>query len=377
MNESPYDGQWRQAAWLLVSRGARMVEYWHWNTLAFGTETYWGGVLPHSGQPGRAYREIARLGAELATAGEAFADAEPEFDVTVLWDSDSKFALSTQGPFRVPGALLDPDAYRRIVSAFSRGIFDAKRQERLIRAQQLLPSRGAVLPPETAARRFPVLVVAALYTPADEDLRFLEAYARAGGHLVVGPRTGYADREGRARAGRQPAGLSAAAGVGYDELSTLEQPIALDSDHFPGAATGVAELLEVDGAEVLARYRHPHLGRWAAATTQAVGGGRVSVIGTVPDQEFAAALARWLAPEPVAEWEPVGSVTVATSLDPTGRRLYVVHNWGWEPATTSAHLALTDLVTGATSAAGEQLELGPWDVRILAAPRHESKEHAA
>src|SRR4051812_766929 len=30
-----YDGQWRQAAWALVSRGATMIEYWHWHTLPF------------------------------------------------------------------------------------------------------------------------------------------------------------------------------------------------------------------------------------------------------------------------------------------------------------------------------------------------------
>ena len=69
MNESPYDGQWRQVAWLLVARGARLIEYWHWNTLSSGAETYWGGVLPHSGIPGRAYHEIARTGQELREAG--------------------------------------------------------------------------------------------------------------------------------------------------------------------------------------------------------------------------------------------------------------------------------------------------------------------
>ncbi len=51
-NYPAYPGQWRQAAWALVARGARMVEYWHWHTLHYGTETYWGGVLPHSGLPG-------------------------------------------------------------------------------------------------------------------------------------------------------------------------------------------------------------------------------------------------------------------------------------------------------------------------------------
>ena len=58
-NRPAYDGQWRQAAWALVARGARMIEYWHWHTLHFGIETYWGGILPHSGQPGRIYRRVS------------------------------------------------------------------------------------------------------------------------------------------------------------------------------------------------------------------------------------------------------------------------------------------------------------------------------
>ena len=70
-NRPAYDGQWRQAAWALVARGAQMIEYWHWHTLHFGAETYWGGVLPHSGRPGRTYAELARLGAELDAAGAA------------------------------------------------------------------------------------------------------------------------------------------------------------------------------------------------------------------------------------------------------------------------------------------------------------------
>src|SRR4051794_20501620 len=43
-NLPPYPGQLKQAALALVSRGAAMVEYWHWHTLHYGTETYWGGV---------------------------------------------------------------------------------------------------------------------------------------------------------------------------------------------------------------------------------------------------------------------------------------------------------------------------------------------
>jgi beta-galactosidase len=356
MNQSPYDGQWRQIAWLLVARGARMVEYWHWRTLPYGTETYWGGVLPHSGVPGRVYREVARIGAELRRAGDAFAGATPDHDIAVLYDSDSKFALSTQGP-------LGSDSYRHIVAAFSRGIFDAKRQQRLVRGWHLLPSRGADGPATVVVQRFPVLVVPALYTAADEDLDFLVAYARAGGHLVVGPRTGYGDAEGRARAERAPGRIAEAAGAWYDEIAGLAGPVPVDGS-ISGSGTGFAEGLTVAGADAVATYRHPHLGRWAAVTTNAAGTGRVSIVGTVPDQEMAAALARWLVPEPVGGWRVDDPVTVSTST--TGLdRIHVLHNWGWDRAGAVPGTAVTDLLTGETVPPGGTVPLGPWDVRIL------------
>ena len=276
----PYDGQWRQAAWLLVARGARMVEYWHWHTLPFGAETYWGGVLPHSGVPGRAYREIARIGAELREVGDAFADATPDYDVAVLYDSDSKFALATQGP--VPGDGLghvDPDSYRHIVAAFSRGIFDAKRQQRLVRREQLARRATLTASPSSSSprctRRRTTTSTASPPTPGP------------GATWCVGPRTGYGDIEGRARAERAPARLErrrrrlvrgdvvpGGAGPGRRGRSPARRP-------------RLAEGLVLDGAEALATYAHPHLGRWAAVTTRPVGAGRVTVVGTVPDQELA------------------------------------------------------------------------------------------
>jgi beta-galactosidase len=364
MNESPYDGQWRQMAWLLVARGARLIEYWHWNTLPFGAETYWGGVLPHSGVPGRAYREIARIGQELQLAGDAFATAEPDYDIAVLYDSDSKFAFCTQGPLPAPDTLIDADSYRHIVAAFSRGIFDAKRQQRLVRPQHLLPSRGGPLTPADAARRFPVLVVAAFYTAADADLDFLLAYANEGGHLVLGPRTGYADVEGRPRAERAPAVLRDPAGVWYDEVASLPSPVAVDGE-LRGSATGFAEGLEVVDAESLGTYRHPHLGRWAAVTTKPAGSGRITAVGTLPDQALAEDLARWLVSEPVGGWSTDDSVTVSTCTDEDGHRLHILHNWSWQEASASVSVKVTDLLSGENHAPGERLTLGPWDVRVL------------
>jgi beta-galactosidase len=364
MNESPYDGQWRQLAWLLIARGARLIEYWHWNTLRFGTEMYWGGVLPHSGIPGRAYHEIARIGQELREAGGAFATAEPDYDIAVLYDSDSKFALSTQGPLR-GDSFIDPDSYRHILGAFSRGVFDAARQQRLVRPQHLLPSRGGEHDAAEVAARYRVLVAAAFYTAADEDLDFLIDYARAGGHLVVGPRTGYGDREGRARTERAPARITGAAGVWYDEMASLPSPVPVHGS-LRGAATGFAEGLVASDAEVLARYHHPHLGRWAAVTTKPAGAGRITVVGTIPDQGLAADLARWLAPHAVGGWTTDDSVTVSTSTDTSAAtRLHVLHNWSWDEATASPSGTMTDILSGERHPPGEKITLRAWDVRLF------------
>src|SRR5262249_56314310 len=81
--------------------------------------------------------------------------------------------------------------------------------------------------PVAVAARWPVLVAAALYVASDELVHLLADYADAGGHLVLGMRTGYADAEGRMRAEIMPGALRPAAGVRYLESTNLVRPVAV------------------------------------------------------------------------------------------------------------------------------------------------------
>ncbi|WP_329252176.1 beta-galactosidase [Streptomyces canus] len=369
-NRPGYDGQWRQAAWAHVARGARMIEYWQWQTLRFGAETYWGGVLPHSGRPGRTYAEVAQLGAEFAKAGPLVAGLEPDADITMVYSMPSKWLMQKYPPLSKPDGSPDPAAYHRIFDPFYRGAFDAGRQVRIVHARQLYERTA----PEEAARRHPVLVVPALYIAADATLDWLAAYAHAGGHLVLGPRTGYADHEARARHEPAPGRLTEAAGVQYEEFSNLVGTVPVRA--VPGGplqvpaeatATHWAEGLTVTDAEVLAGYEHPHFGRWPAVTTRSHGAGRVTTVGTVPGRDLAEALAEWLVPATRSGWRDLpASVTATTGTSPDGRRVHIVHNWSWEPASATAPVDLSDALTGTSVFAGSALHLGPWDVRVLA-----------
>ncbi|MGW4215340.1 beta-galactosidase [Lentzea sp. NPDC004789] len=363
-NRPAYDGQWRQAAWALVGRGARMIEYWHWHTLHFGAETYWGGVLPHSGSPGRVYAELARLGAEFETAGAAVAGIEPDADLAIVYSAPSKWYMQKYPPLSTSDGGPDGAAYQRIFDAFYRGAFEAGRQVRMIHARQLAGL-------DLAAH--PVLVVPALYLADDETVDLLSAYAHAGGHLVIGPRTAYADHEGRARHEHAPGRLVEAAGVYYDEFSNLSDDLrVLAAAGFDLPADAVAtrwvEGYTVIDADVLVEYDHHHFGRWPAVTTRGHGAGRVTCVGTMPGRGLAAALAKWLAPTPKSGWQDLPeTVTATTGTSPDGRRVHVVHNWSGDPVEIAAPTALTDLLDGSEIPAGGPVGLAERDVRIFVA----------
>ena len=367
VNKPGYDGQWRQAAWALVSRGANMIEYWHWHTLHAGAETYWGGILPHSQKPGRVYRELSQIGAEFRTAGSRVTQLTPSVDIGILFDNPSKWA-QWEHPFLGENQVSEPRSNQIVRESFVRGTFEAGLQAGHVHSAQLRE-----MTPEAAVTRFPVLVAAAFTIASDEDLIWLRDYAAAGGHLIVGVRTGYEDLEARARLEVKPAFLDEAAGSWYDEFSNLSAPLPVTGVglEVPEGATATlwADGLQVTDAEVLVGYDHPHFGRWPAVTTKTHGAGRVTMVGTVPGRELASTLMDWAAQvsSGTVGWRPQAETqSVSNSTNQRGETIHVIHNWSWEKSSYRLPDAATDVLTGEALAAGSTLELGSWDVRVLA-----------
>ena len=359
-NHPPYPGQIRQAAFALLSRGARMVEYWHWHTLHFGAETYWGGVLPHSQQPGRVYREVAQLGAALKALGPALDDYVPDAEVLLLWSTDTKWSFQYYPPLALPGGGPDPQAYEKVFDAFYRGFAEAGAQVRVQHVRRFLAT-----PVEQLVEQFPVLVAPAVYVASDAALQHLRDYAAAGGHLVAGIRTGYGDDLARARLTVAPAVLADAAGVHYEEYSNIDVPLPVHAadpgalELEPGAAgTAWVDVLQVDDAEVWARFSPTEFGADAAVTSRQHDAGRVTYVGTVPNPELARSLARALVPVRAADaWAGGVAVTVATGTAGGGRKVAFVSNWSGEPTDVIAPYAVRDLVSDEVHAAGATIHL--------------------
>jgi beta-galactosidase len=368
-NFPPFPGQLKQAAYAFVSRGAAMIEYWHWHTLPYGTETYWGGVLPHSLQPGRVYREVAEIGAELAQIGGGLDGYEPDADVAILWSVPSRFALQYMPPLN-SGDGPDGESYERIVDAFHRGVVDTGRQSRIVHLAQARDLGAAEL-----ARRFPVLVAAGAYVTTDEDLQLLRAYAEHGGHLILGPRTAYADQEARARVEIAPARLHDAAGAWYEEYSNLDAdvPVVAASDSPLDLGDGASGQSWIDGlipttARSLAAYEHPRFGQFPAVVTDSHGSGRITTVGCLPDPQLAGALVRWAAPQPLNArlvHDLDLPVTAASGTLPDGRRASFLFNWGWTAQKATLARDATDLLTGDRYDSGTVIPLKGWETRTF------------
>ncbi|WP_420112298.1 beta-galactosidase [Pseudactinotalea sp.] len=357
VSEPGWDGQWRQAAWAQISRGARLIEYWHWHTNHYGTETHWVGVLPHDQQPGRVYRNIAELGAEIKHLGDRVAATSPDADLAFVFSTPSKYALAFESTFPDEAPGNHSRSYQRIFEAFYKGAFDAGMQAHVLH-DRALPS-GAEL-----AETYPVLVVPGLYSAPDGVLATLREYVALGGHLVLGPRTGYADEWAVSRRSRQPGLLSDLARAGYQEFTTLREPVAVSTPagDVLGSAHGWADLLEPDGAEVLARFDHPELKDFAAATSATAGPGHVTTVGFVPDDRAAVDLLRQVAERSELRpfTSPAPSVT-HTSATGEAERAHFYFNWSSDPVA----IAWPDGQVDADRARSPQLELGAWDVRLL------------
>ena len=366
MNLPPWPGQLQAAALGLVSRGAAMIEYWHWHTLPYGTETYWGGVLPHSLRPGRVYDEVAEIGQLLQRAGTALDGYAPDADAALLWSNDSRWALEFF-PALARDGQPDRQTYEHIFDAFHTGVIESGAQARILHVEQAAELGAAEL-----AERYPALVVPALYVADDATLDLLREYASAGGHLVIGPRTAYGDELARARVAVAPDRLTEAAGVRYDEYSNLESSVAVSSSVIEldedASATGWIDGLIAEGAEELVSYRHPRFGDFPAVTSKAHGTGRVTVVGTVPSRSLAAALMRWAVPDRVAdELAPERGipVTATSGRMPDGTRAWFLINWSGDEQLVRLLAATRDVADGSESAADTVHTLPAWSSRIL------------
>ena len=102
---------------------------------------------------------------------------------------------------------------------------------------------------------------------------------------MVAFKSGFCNEYSTVRWERAPGPLRKAAGLSYQEFSTLREPLGLKDDPFHAGkenkVSDWAEMLVLEGAQPLAYYDHPFFGKYPAITLNHFGTGTLTYEGTL------------------------------------------------------------------------------------------------
>ena len=353
---TPYPGQLRLQAFSHLASGANMVEYWHWGTTHNGVETYWRGLLSQDYKANPTYDEAAAIGADIARLGPKLAGMRKHNRVAIYV---SNRALTAFNSFKFGWG--SDKTYNDVLRPFYDALY------------RMNAEVDFVSPATTDLSAYKLIIVPALYAAEDAEINRLNAFARAGGHLVYTFKSGFSDENVKVRSTIQPGLIAEAAGVRYNQF-TLPSNVSLEDDPYkvgPDAnqARWWMELLTPTTATVVARYHHPVWSNYAAITRNSYGKGEVTYLGFMPTD----ALAGKIMEEAVKRaglWGPQQSgqfpVIIRSGTLKTGHEVHYLLNYTASPVrVTYAFADGTELLTGRGVKKDQALDISAWGVAII------------
>lgn len=331
-NNSLDKGEVRALAWHAVAHGADAVAYWQWRSALNGQEQYHGALVGADGAPSPVYGEIAQVAAEFGHAASALAGTQVVSSVAMINDYPSRWAVAWQQftqDFIPANAMFD---YYRPLHSFARSVD-------VVAATAPLGAYRLVVAPALN-----VLTRAA----ADN----LAVYVRAGGHLVLGARSGMKDDDNALWPERQPGPLAELLGASVSQWYALDRQVPVAGGWGEGNAVTWAERIEVKAADTRVMLRYGAGNGWLegqpAAVTRRIGRGSITYIGASLDSKLTASIVRRLASES-------GVVSVLPDLpegidagvrEGGGRRVLILGNYAAKPRRVTLPRPMRDVLAG-------------------------------
>jgi beta-galactosidase len=262
---TPRPGQLKLWTYQSVAHGADTVVYFRWRSCLFGTEEYWHGILPHSGEPGRRYYEIKKAIEELSPVMEEFKGYTPEAEVGIVYSYDQNWAFQIQ-PHH-------PElSYIKHVQAYYKAFYDVNVPVDFVAQHQDFS-------------KYKLLIAPLLYLTTPELVKKLEEYVKAGGKLVLTMRTGVKDWNNSVIPKTLPGDFSELTGIkieDYDCLRELRQSITWTEEQCKesGEVYKWCDIITLNGAKALAVYEEEFYKGTPAVTCNEYDGGLAYYVGT-------------------------------------------------------------------------------------------------
>ncbi|WP_366292850.1 beta-galactosidase [Paenibacillus sp. AN1007] len=352
----PYPGQLRLQAFSHLASGANMVAYWHWHSLHNSFETYWKGLLSHDFEPNPVYNEAKTIGSDFARLSPKLVNLKKTNRVAVLFSNEALTSIKWFG-FN----FTSDKNYNDVV----RWMYDE--------LYKMNMGCDLIDPSVESYAGYDVLVVPALYAASDALLEKLNQFVQDGGHIVYSFKSGFANEHIKVRSTRQPGLISEACGISYNlfvepkHVALRDDPFGVGEEH--NQVHTWMELITPTTAEVLAWYDHPHWGEYAAITQNNYGKGRATYVGCYTSAAvIRKVLERVMKDAGVwgADQELAFPLIVKTGINEQGQTIRYYFNYSDEPVSFhNPHGDGTELLSGDSIAAGQELVLGRWGIGII------------
>ena len=346
-NPAPPPNFVRLKSYQAIGHGADGVVYFRWRQALGGSEQYHSGLLDQAGRETMGYQEAKLIGQELAKLASVLEGTEPQAEVAILLDYDSRWALQLQPHnsrlhydqpadyvLENPALEVDRDTFHepryltgRAYLAWPFSAAYTALWERNVPA--------AIISSESDLSRYKLICAPFLNLLRPAVVANLKRYVAGGGTLILGPRAGFKDASNRLFASPQPGPLADLAGATVRFFDSLEpdRTNVLRWEQIHGARRteiGLwAEVLDPAGAEVVATYTHDwYAGEAAITARRHEGGGRVLYVGAMGGPTLYANLFDWLLRDldvrPLIPSMP--GVEVCARYDEDGRRVIFLLN---------------------------------------------------
>lgn len=268
MGRAPVPGQLAAWAEQSIAHGADCVVFFRWRSCTMGTEQYWHGILPHSGNPGRTYAELKAMTQRLSPYMDELAGSMPEAQAAIVFSYRQEYALQIQPQHPKLN-------YVSQILEYYRELYRRKIPVDFVQESDSLDKYK--------------LVVAPLQYLMDPKLSGKYSnYVAEGGTLVLTMRTGVKDEHNICMSDRElPGALGDVCGIeitDYDCLRDVEVPITFEGGEYTGGKW--SDIITLKGAKKLAAYAGEFYAKEACITENAFGKGRAFYIGTEPDREL-------------------------------------------------------------------------------------------
>ena len=332
MSRMPQPGMIRGYALQAFAHGADTVSFFRWRTAATGAEMHWHGLLDHSNVPGRRFDEFAGLCRE-AEGLRKLQGTRICSDVAVLCCFEDEYAFRIQPQ--------------------TEGYYYLEQLQRLHRAFSSLGLNVDIISRDSDLDGYRIVCAPEMYIASEAVAARLEDFARQGGTVILTTRSGVKNMYNNAVMDLLPGVFRLLAGVHvteYDPLGRDRVPVEFE-DGTRTEAGQWCDLLETDGAHVLARYAGEYFAGTPAVTENRFQDGRVLYIASVGAQALYDHVARHAADQAGLSWIPDLPARVeVTTREGDGFTARFIFNHDAEPHRVNI--------------GGEELLLQPFDMHI-------------